>query len=102
MSLTRRANVSKDTASANRWFGAPRRDLSIEDSVFLAIAGPSGSGKSTLLKLIGCIVHARKFFRRRLAFGANVFTGSRDDYLGRLNERRRVYSQPRYDSYRGV
>jgi putative ABC transport system ATP-binding protein len=29
--------------------------LSIEQSVFLAIAGPSGSGKSTLLNLIGCI-----------------------------------------------
>jgi len=29
--------------------------MSIDESVFLAIAGPSGSGKSTLLNLIGCI-----------------------------------------------
>jgi len=29
--------------------------LSIEDGVFLAIAGPSGSGISTILNLIGCI-----------------------------------------------
>ena len=29
--------------------------FSIEQGVFLAIAGPSGSGKSTLLNLIGCI-----------------------------------------------
>ncbi len=30
-------------------------NLTIDDGVFLAIAGPSGSGKSTLLNMIGCI-----------------------------------------------
>ncbi len=29
--------------------------FSIDDGVFLAIAGPSGSGKSTMLNMIGCI-----------------------------------------------
>jgi putative ABC transport system ATP-binding protein len=29
--------------------------MTIEDGVFLAIAGPSGSGKSTILNLIGCV-----------------------------------------------
>ena len=29
--------------------------FTVEDGVFLAIAGPSGSGKSTLLNMIGCI-----------------------------------------------
>src|SRR5678816_3076597 len=29
--------------------------LSVDESVFMAIAGPSGSGKSTLLNLMGCI-----------------------------------------------
>lgn len=30
-------------------------NLSIDEGVFMAVAGPSGSGKSTLLNLIGCI-----------------------------------------------
>jgi putative ABC transport system ATP-binding protein len=56
MSLVQVENVSKDYL-----LGLQRVDalkdvtLSIEEGVFLAIAGPSGSGKSTLLNLIGCI-----------------------------------------------
>jgi putative ABC transport system ATP-binding protein len=56
MSLVQVENVSKDYM-----LGLQRVDalkdvtLSIEEGVFLAIAGPSGSGKSTLLNLIGCI-----------------------------------------------
>jgi putative ABC transport system ATP-binding protein len=56
MSLIRLENVSKDYRLGDQWIPALRDvDLTIEDGVFLAIAGPSGSGKSTLLNLIGCI-----------------------------------------------
>jgi putative ABC transport system ATP-binding protein len=56
MSLIRLENVSKDYRLGDQWVPALRDiNLTIEDGVFLAIAGPSGSGKSTLLNLIGCI-----------------------------------------------
>jgi len=56
MSLIRVDNVSKEYRLGNQMVPALRTlTLSIEEGVFLAIAGPSGSGKSTLLNLIGCI-----------------------------------------------
>lgn len=56
MSVVRLDNIFKDYTLGEQQVQALRDiTLSIEDGVFLAIAGPSGSGKSTLLNLIGCI-----------------------------------------------
>ena len=56
MSLIRVENVSKEYRLGTQMVPALHNvSLSIEEGVFLAIAGPSGSGKSTLLNLIGCI-----------------------------------------------
>jgi putative ABC transport system ATP-binding protein len=56
MSLVRVENVSKEYLLGEQHVSALRDvTLTIEEGVFLAIAGPSGSGKSTLLNLIGCI-----------------------------------------------
>ena len=56
MPLIRVENVSKNYRLGNQTVPALRGiTLSIEEGVFLAIAGPSGSGKSTLLNMIGCI-----------------------------------------------
>jgi putative ABC transport system ATP-binding protein len=56
MSLIRVENVSKKYRLGDQLVTALADvSLSIEEGVFLAIAGPSGSGKSTLLNLIGCI-----------------------------------------------
>jgi len=49
-------NVSKSYRLGDQLVPALRDvSLSIDEGVFMAIAGPSGSGKSTLLNLIGCI-----------------------------------------------
>jgi putative ABC transport system ATP-binding protein len=56
VSLVRLINVSKlYQLGEEPVYALKNISLTIEDGVFLAIAGPSGSGKSTLLNLIGCI-----------------------------------------------
>jgi len=56
MPLIRVDDVSKEYRLGNQMVPALHNvSLSIEEGVFLAIAGPSGSGKSTLLNLIGGI-----------------------------------------------
>lgn len=56
MSLVRVENVSKEyTIGGEKVRALKDVSLSIDEGVFLAIAGPSGSGKSTLLNMIGCI-----------------------------------------------
>lgn len=56
MPLIRVENVSKEYRLGDQTVQALHGvNLSIDEGVFLAIAGPSGSGKSTLLNLIGCI-----------------------------------------------
>ena len=58
--------------------------LSIEQGVFLAIAGPSGSGKSTLLNLIGCIDTPT---RGRLAVAGQEISGRTPNQLASLRAR---------------
>lgn len=56
MSVVQIENVFKEYTLGEQQVHALKDiTLSIDDGVFLAIAGPSGSGKSTLLNLIGCI-----------------------------------------------
>jgi len=58
--------------------------LSIEEGVFLAIAGPSGSGKSTLLNLIGCIDTPTS---GRIAIDGKDVSGRTPDQLADLRAR---------------
>lgn len=56
MSVVQIENVFKEYKLGEQLVHALKNiSLSIDDGVFLAIAGPSGSGKSTILNLIGCI-----------------------------------------------
>jgi len=58
--------------------------LSIEEGVFLAIAGPSGSGKSTMLNIIGCIDTPSQ---GRVAINGNDVSGRTPDQLADLRAR---------------
>src|SRR6266513_2482000 len=58
--------------------------LSIEDGVFLAIAGPSGSGKSTLLNMIGCIDNPS---RGKIFINGQDVSNSTPDQLADLRTR---------------
>ena len=58
--------------------------VSIEEGVFLAIAGPSGSGKSTLLNLIGCIDTPTS---GRIAIDGRDVSGQTPDQLADLRAR---------------
>jgi putative ABC transport system ATP-binding protein len=54
--VVRVEHVAKEYRLGERMVTALRDvSLTIEQGVYLALAGPSGSGKSTLLNLIGCI-----------------------------------------------
>jgi putative ABC transport system ATP-binding protein len=56
ITLVRVENVCKEYRLGNETVHAVRNvSFTVDDGVFLAIAGPSGSGKSTLLNMIGCI-----------------------------------------------
>jgi putative ABC transport system ATP-binding protein len=85
MSLVRVENVSKQYHLGDQVVWALRDlTLSIEEGVFLAIAGPSGSGKSTLLNLIGCIDTPSS---GRVLIDGKDTSGSTPDQLAELRAR---------------
>jgi putative ABC transport system ATP-binding protein len=58
--------------------------LTVEEGVFMAIAGPSGSGKSTLLNLMGCIDSPT---RGRVVIAGQETSGATPDALADLRAR---------------
>jgi putative ABC transport system ATP-binding protein len=85
MSLIRVDKVSKEYRLGEQTVVALHNvSLSIEEGVFLAIAGPSGSGKSTLLNLIGCIDTPT---RGRLFIDGRDTSGRTPDELAELRAR---------------
>ena len=79
MALVMLDRVSKQYRLGGQLVDALRDvDLTIDEGVFLAIAGPSGSGKSTLLNLIGCIDTATA---GRVVIDGRDITGQTPDQL---------------------
>ncbi len=79
MSLVSLEHVSRTYRLGDQTVVALRDvSLTIEEGVFLAIAGPSGSGKSTLLNLIGCIDTATS---GRLVIDGRDVSGQTPDQL---------------------
>ena len=85
MSLVVVDRVSKEYQLGEQTVHALRNvSMSIEQGVFLAIAGPSGSGKSTLLNLIGCIDTPTT---GRIAIDGRNVTGATPDDLADVRAR---------------
>src|SRR5262245_13885049 len=85
MSLVQVENVSKEYRLGEQRVDALKNvTVSIEEGVFLAIAGPSGSGKSTLLNLIGCIDTPS---RGKLVVAGHEVGGRSPDELAELRAR---------------
>jgi putative ABC transport system ATP-binding protein len=83
--IVRVENVTKDYKLGEQTVRALRNiNLSVEDRVFLALAGPSGSGKSTLLNLIGCIDSPT---RGRIVINGQDISGKDPDELASLRAR---------------
>src|SRR5512134_1633680 len=85
MSLVQVENVSKDYLLGEQRVNALEDvTLTIDEGVFMAIAGPSGSGKSTLLNLIGCIDTPSS---GRILIDGRDITGRTPDELAELRAR---------------
>jgi putative ABC transport system ATP-binding protein len=85
MSLISVDRVSKRYRLGDQMVWALRNvSLTVEQGVFMAIAGPSGSGKSTLLNLIGCIDSPTK---GRVFIDGHDVSGSTPDALAELRAR---------------
>jgi len=88
MSLIQIDNVSKHYRLGDQVVHALQDvSMTIEEGVFMAIAGPSGSGKSTLLNLIGCVdtpTSGRILLngRQLTGYSANQLAGVRARMIG--------------------
>ena len=85
MSVVQIENVFKEYTLGEQQVHALKDiSLTIDNGVFLAIAGPSGSGKSTLLNLIGCIDTPS---RGKIRINGQNVNGKTSDQLADLRAR---------------